>query len=193
MILSNRLIWIDLEMTGLDPERHVIIEMATIVTDNHLDCVAEGPNLAIYYPNNILKHMEEWSRTHHEASGLLDRVIRSPHDCRQAEQETLNFLSIHCSKGQSPMCGNSVWQDRRFLIKYMPMLEAFFHYRIIDVSSVKELVRRWYPSFPAFHKKKTHLALQDVEESIRELKYYRQKIFHDSKGLTSEDYRPSGL
>ena len=191
--MNNRLIWIDLEMTGLDPEKQVIIEMATIVTDNYLDCVAEGPNIAIHYPHDALKHMEEWSRTQHEASGLLDRVIHSPHDCRQAEQETLNFLSKHCSKGQSPMCGNSVWQDRRFLIKYMPMLEAFFHYRIIDVSSVKELVRRWYPSFPAFQKEKTHLALQDVKESVRELKYYRQKIFHDSNGLTSEDYRPPGL
>lgn len=175
--MSRYLIWLDLEMTGLDPERQVILEIASIVTDGELDVVAEGPNIAINYPEEILHRMEDWSRAQHGASGLLDRVKASPYDCRQAEEETLKFLSTHCKKEGSPLCGNSIWQDRRFLVKYMPLLESFFHYRNIDVSSVKELVNRWYPSIPAVEKKKTHLALHDIKESIAELKYYRQKVF----------------
>ena len=175
--MNDHLIWIDLEMTGLDPEKHVIIEIATIVTDPNLEIVAEGPNIAINYPEKILLLMDEWSRNHHQASGLMDRVKASPHDCRQAEQETLEFLSQDCQKGQSPLCGNSIWQDRRFLAKHMPLLDEFFHYRMIDVSSIKELVKRWYPSFPAFEKQKPHLALTDIKESINELRYYREKVF----------------
>jgi len=164
-------------MTGLDPEKMVIIEIASIVTDDNLNIIAEGPNIAINYPENILNEMEEWSMTHHSASGLLDRVRASGCDCLQAEKETLKFLQLHCKKDDSPLCGNSVWQDRRFLTKYMPELEGFFHYRIVDVSSIKELVRRWYPSLPSYEKKKSHMALEDIYESINELKYYRGYVF----------------
>ena len=166
-----------MEMTGLDPEKEVILEIATIVTDDKLEVVAEGPNIAINYPEEVLQGMEEWSQIHHEQSGLIDRARNSTYDCKSAEKETFEFLSIHCKKGESPLCGNSVWQDRRFLIKHMPGLEELFHYRNIDVSSIKELVRRWYPSLPTFQKQKTHRALGDISESIGELKYYRQKVF----------------
>ena len=175
--METHLIWIDLEMSGLDPERHVILEIASIVTDNRLDIVAEGPDIAIHYPDHALSSMEEWSRDHHLASGLINRVRSSPYSCERAEKETIDFLSHYCQEGQSPLCGNSVWQDRRFLIKYMPYLEALFHYRNIDVSSVKELVKRWYPDLPGFRKDKAHLALSDIKESILELKYYRQHVF----------------
>ena len=175
--MTSNLIWIDLEMTGLNPERNVILEIATIVTDDKLEVMAEGPNIAINYPKKILLSMDEWSANHHKASGLLDRVKVTSYDCKRAEQETLDFISDHCKKGESPLCGNSIWQDRRFLIKYMPELEAFFHYRNIDISSIKELVKRWYPAIPPYKKDKTHLALNDIMESINELKYYRQKVF----------------
>jgi len=175
--LSDHLIWIDLEMTGVDPENHVILEIATIVTDDELELVAEGPCLAINYPEAVLSNMDEWSRIHHQASGLTDRVKRSPFDCAQAELKTLDFLRVYCQERQSPLCGNSIWQDRRFLARHMPTLHEFFHYRTIDVSSIKELVKRWYPSFPPFEKEKAHLALADIKESIGELQYYREKIF----------------
>jgi oligoribonuclease len=175
--MGTNLTWIDLEMTGLDPETMVILEIATVVTDADLNIIAEGPQLAINYPPEVLDRMEEWSRTHHQASGLLDRVKASATTCMQAEQETLNFVSSYCGKGESPLCGNSVWQDRRFLVKHMPLLEAHFHYRIIDVSSIKELAKRWYPGLPPYQKKKDHLAMNDIRESIEELKYFRRNIF----------------
>jgi len=175
--LNNRLIWIDLEMTGLNPERDFILEIATVVTDHQLELVAEGPNLAINQPDEVLLFMDEWSMIHHRESGLLDRVKSSSCDCQSAEQETLEFLSPLCKKDESPLCGNSVGQDRQFLKKHMPTLESFFHYRNIDVSTIKELVRRWYPSLPIYEKKKTHLALSDIKESISELRYYREKVF----------------
>jgi oligoribonuclease len=175
--VQDRLIWIDLEMTGLDPDRHVILEIATVITDDHLDLVAEGPNIAVSQPEEALSSMEEWSLTNHKRSGLLDQVKKSALDCRAAERETLEFLSGYCGKGESPLCGNSVGQDRRFLKRYMPTLEEFLHYRNIDVSTVKELVRRWYPSLPVYEKGKTHRALEDIKESINELRYYRQKVF----------------
>ncbi|MBW1768239.1 MAG: oligoribonuclease [Deltaproteobacteria bacterium] len=175
--MNNKLVWIDMEMTGLDPEKEVILEIATIVTDDKLKVEAEGPNMAINYPEEVLQGMEEWSQIHHERSGLIDRARTSTYDCKSAEKETLEFLSIHCKKGVSPLCGNSVWQDRRFLIKHMPNIEELFHYRNIDVSSIKELVKRWYPSLPPFKKQKTHRALGDINESIGELKYYRKNVF----------------
>jgi oligoribonuclease len=175
--LHNRLIWIDLEMTGLDPEKDFILEIASVVTDNKLELVAEGPDIAINQPEEILASMDEWAMTHHKKSGLLDRARASSHDCQSAEQETLAFLSIYCRKEVSPLCGNSVWQDRRFLKRHMPCLEEFFHYRNIDVSTIKELVRRWYPSLPPYKKQKSHLALSDIKESIDELRYYQQKVF----------------
>jgi len=178
--LSRRLVWIDLEMTGLNPETSVILEIAAVVTDGSLTTVAEGPDIAIHYPEKILQIMESWSKRQHESSGLLERVRASSVDCSKAEKAVLAFLSKHCKKGESPLCGNSIWQDRRFLIKYMPKLEAFFHYRNIDVSSIKELAKRWYPSLPMYKKNKAHLALSDIKESISELKYYREKVFRDA-------------
>ena len=175
--MGDRLVWIDLEMTGLNPETSVILEIAAVVTNGSLTTVAEGPDIAIHYPDKILQNIERWSKKQHESSGLLERVKASSVDCRKAEQAVLRFLSKHCKKGQSPLCGNSVWQDRRFLIRYMPRLEAFFHYRNIDVSSIKELAKRWYPSLPVYKKKKAHLALSDIQESINELRYYREKVF----------------
>ena len=175
--MGCNLIWIDLEMTGLDAEKMVILEIASIVTDDDLEIIAEGPNIAINHSEETLDKMEEWSMIHHKASGLLDRVRASHYSCRQAEQETLRFLSSHCREGESPLCGNSVWQDRRFLTKYMPDLEKFLHYRVIDVSSIKELVNRWYPSTPRYEKKKTHMAMNDINESISELRYYRRQVF----------------
>jgi oligoribonuclease len=175
--MQEPLIWIDLEMTGLDPERHVILEIASALTDESLNIIAEGPSLAIHPTADALALMDEWSREQHQRSGLLGRADGSPCDQQAAERLTLDFLSFHARKGMSPLCGNSIWQDRRFLIKYMPELEAFFHYRNIDVSSLKELVRRWYPSLPQFEKQKTHTALSDIQESIAELRYYREKVF----------------
>ena len=175
--LSENLIWIDMEMTGLDHEKGVILEIATVVTDSALEELAEGPNLAIHHSEETLKNMEEWSREHHQASGLLERVNTSKVDNETAETMTLDFVSKYCKERKSPLCGHTIWQDRRFLIKHMPRLEAFLHYRIIDVSSIKELVQRWYPSLPPYRKKECHLALSDIRESIEELKYYRKKVF----------------
>ena len=175
--MGSNLIWIDLEMTGLDPEKMVILEIASIVTDADLNIIAEGPQLAINYPESVLENKEDWSRTHHQESGLLDRVRSSAVDCSSAEQETLSFVSAHCERGESPLCGNTIWQDRRFLVKHMPLLESYFHYRLIDVSTIKELVARWYPDIPEYRKKKDHLALSDIRESIGELRYYRENIF----------------
>jgi len=175
--MTQHLIWIDLEMTGLDPEKHVIVEIASIVTDDQLNVVAEGPDIVIRQPRSILSAMEPWSLEHHQASGLTDRIKASSYSCARAEAETLAFLSRFCERGASPLCGNSIGQDRRFLVKQMPTLEDFFHYRNIDVSSVKELVKRWYPNLPQFKKEKTHLALSDIKESIDELLYYRKNVF----------------
>jgi oligoribonuclease len=175
--MDDRLVWIDLEMSGLDPDRHVIVEIATIVTDGQLGILAEGPDIAVRHPEDVLALMEDWSREHHQSSGLMDRIRASACDCAEAERQTIDFLSLHCEEGKSPLCGNSVWQDRRFLVKYMPRLEAFLHYRIIDVSTVKELVKRWYPSLAPFKKEKPHLAMSDIKESIHEMAYYRDRVF----------------
>jgi len=175
---ASNLVWIDLEMTGLDPAQQVIIEMATIVTDSHLNILAEGPVIAIKRTEAELKNIEDWSLKTHSASGLLARVRQSNINARQAEQQTLIFLNNWVPEGTSPLCGNSVHQDRRFLRSEMPQLDSYFHYRIIDVSSLKELAKRWYDkdsSFPS--KPKKHLALDDVRESIKELEWYRNKIF----------------
>jgi len=175
--MEKNLIWIDLEMTGLDSARDQILEIATLVTDTDLNLVAEGPNLAIFQPEDILKGMDEWNQSHHSASGLLDRVRASSETLATAETKTLEFVSAHCKARSSPLCGNSVWQDRRFLDRLMPALNSFFHYRIIDVSSVKELATRWYPGLPPHKKKETHLALADIRESVEELRHYRKSIF----------------
>jgi oligoribonuclease len=164
-------------MSGLDPDRHVILEIASLVTDKNLNVVQEGPVIAIHYSDHVLADMNGWSREHHQASGLLDRVRMSTVDCRSAEEKTLSAISPHCERGQCPLCGNSIWHDRRFLIRHMPRLEGYFHYRNIDVSSVKELVKRWYPDLPPFQKQKAHLAMDDIKDSLEELRYYRENIF----------------
>lgn len=177
MAKKTNLVWIDLEMTGLDPEKERIIEIATIVTDSDLNTVAEGPVLAVHQPDSLLDAMDEWCTKTHGENGLTERVRASSVSERDAELETLRFLEQHLEKGQSPLCGNSIGQDRRFLVKYMPELEAFFHYRNLDVSTLKELAMRWKPSILAdFSKKNTHLALDDIRESIEELRFYRERF-----------------
>jgi len=172
------LIWIDLEMTGLNPATDRIIEIATVVTDKQLCLVAEGPVLAVHQPDSALEAMDEWNTRQHNASGLVERVRSSDIDEAEAEQQTLAFLRRHIEPGRSPMCGNSICQDRRFMARLMPDLERFFHYRNLDVSTLKELARRWYPDIATgFSKESTHLALQDIHDSIEELKYYRRKMF----------------
>ncbi len=171
---SAHLIWIDLEMTGLNPEHDRIIEIATIVTDSDLKVIAEGPVFAIHQSDELLNGMDEWNTRQHNQSGLVTRVKESTVTEAEAEAKIIAFLEQHAVSGQSPMCGNSIWQDRRFLTRYMPKLEQFFHYRMIDVSTVKELAKRWAPSIAAgVVKESNHLALSDIRDSISELQYYR--------------------
>ncbi len=172
---SQNLIWIDLEMTGLDPDRDVIIEMATIVTDSQLNILAEGPVIAVHQSDEILAGMDEWNTRQHGGSGLTQRVRESRVSTEQAEAMTLEFLEEWVPARSSPICGNSICQDRRFLYRYMPKLEAYFHYRNLDVSTLKELAARWAPQVrDGFRKSATHLALDDIRESIAELRYYRE-------------------
>lgn len=175
MARQDNLIWIDLEMTGLDPEAHRIIEIATIVTDSNLNVIAEGPVLAVHQPEEALALMDEWCVRTHGESGLTQRVRDSRIDEQEAERLTLEFLQQHVEKGASPMCGNSIGQDRRFLVRYMPHLESYFHYRNLDVSTLKELARRWRPDvYKSLKKRSTHLALEDIQDSIAELRHYRE-------------------
>ncbi|MGD9600982.1 MAG: oligoribonuclease [Gammaproteobacteria bacterium] len=170
---ADNLIWIDLEMTGLDPERDTIIEIATIVTDAHLREAVEGPVLAVHQPDVVLAMMDEWNTRQHGESGLTARVRESRTTLADAEDATLTFLAQYVPAKTSPMCGNSICQDRRFLYRYMPRLAEFFHYRNLDVSTLKELQRRWARDLPAFTKRSSHLALDDIRDSIAELKHYR--------------------
>lgn len=172
---AENLIWLDLEMTGLDPDNDLIIEMATVITDKHLNVLATGPVIAVHQSDEALLAMDDWNQTHHGQSGLIERVKASTISDAEAMQQTLSFLEQWVPAGKSPMCGNSIGQDRRFLYRYMRELEEYFHYRNLDVSTLKELAARWAPAvLNAFQKKASHQALDDVLESIDELKHYRE-------------------
>ena len=174
---ENHLVWLDMEMTGLDPERDRIIEMAMIVTDNNLVTVAESPVWAVHQPDEVLEAMDDWNKNPHGKSGLIERVRASTLDEAAVEAAALAFMQEYVAKRISPMCGNSIGQDRRFMVRYMPGLEDWFHYRNIDVSTLKELCRRWTPEVAkGFEKESAHTALADIRESIEELKYYREKF-----------------
>ncbi|MDC0221828.1 oligoribonuclease [Gammaproteobacteria bacterium] len=169
------LIWIDLEMTGLAPNADRILEIATLITDANLNIIAEGPNLAVRQGDELLDEMDDWNQRHHSKTGLIEKVKNSRIDDKEAERQTIEFLVQYSEKGASPMCGNSICQDRRFLANYMPELEEFFHYRNLDVSSIKELVRRWKPEIlEGLVKKGTHIAMDDIKDSVIELVHYRE-------------------
>lgn len=175
---ENNLIWVDLEMTGLDTNTDYIIEIATIVTDAQLNILAEGPIVAIHQPDEILDQMDEWNTRQHNQSGLVDRIKKSTYNVAEAESMTLEFLKKFVVKGKSPMCGNSICQDRRFMHRLMPDLEEYFLYRNLDVSTIKELMKRWAPEKEGFNKQGSHLAMDDIRDSIDELKYYREHVFN---------------
>lgn len=179
MDANTNLVWIDLEMTGLNPDSDVIVEIASIVTDGNLNIIEEGPALVIHQPEEELAKMGEWVRTQHTKTGLVDEIRKSTVSIKEAEEKTMLFLRKHCVPRKAVLCGNSVWNDRLFMSKQMPEITNFLHYRLIDVTSVKELVQRWYPNDPhiEFVKKDTHRALSDIRESIAELRHYRKYFF----------------
>lgn len=182
---NQNLIWIDLEMTGLDPKKDRIIEIATVITDSNLVILAEGPVFALHQSEALLQGMDAWNTRQHNQSGLVTRVKQSTINEHSAEQQTLDFLRQWVDSGKSPMCGNSICQDKRFLVEYMPELAAFFHYRLIDVSTIKELVMRWEPHLlSGFEKQSKHLALEDIKDSIAELVYYRQHFIRTKHDQT---------
>jgi oligoribonuclease len=175
---KDNLIWIDLEMTGLNPDEHLIIEIATVITDKELTVLAEGPVLAVHQADDVLASMDEWNTRQHANSGLTERVRASTVSEQEAERLTLEFVRQHVDQGASPICGNSICQDRRFLIRHMPELAAYFHYRNLDVSTLKILAKLWLPEVGnRFEKKSVHLALADIHDSIRELRFYREHLF----------------
>ena len=177
---NSNLFWVDLEMTGLSDDQ-VIVEIASLITDADLNVLAEGPEIAIHRTPEEMARMEEWPAEQHKKSGLLDRIKASDIDVKEAEKQTLDFLKKWAKKGKVPLCGNSIWVDRRFLHKEMPTLENYLHYRMIDVSSIKELVGRWYPeSLRPPDKKGAHLAMDDIRESVQELRWYRENVFVDA-------------
>ena len=182
-VSAQNLVWIDMEMTGLDPEQNVVLEIATIITDKDLNVLAQGPVIAIHQSDEELAKMDEWNVNTHTKSGLVARVKASEHDEARAVAETLDFIRQWVPERTSPLCGNSIGQDRRFMVKHMGELEAFFHYRNVDVSTIKELVRRWQPELlEKFTKSGSHQALDDIRESIAELRYYREAVFVPAPG-----------
>ncbi len=174
---ESNLIWMDLEMTGLHPDRDTILEIATIVTDGDLNVLDEGPELVIHQPDEVLTAMDAWCQEHHEASGLIDRVRASKVSMAEAERLTLDFIASYAEQGTAPLCGNSVHQDRRFLRRHMPRIDAWLHYRIVDVSTIKELAARWYGADLIPEKMDGHRAMDDIRESIAELRHYRKHLF----------------
>ncbi len=187
------LVWLDMEMSGLDPARERILEIATIITDGQLTEIATGPELVIHQSDEVLAAMDDWNRKHHGASGLVDRVKASTVSDADAEAQTLAFINAHCGPKDRPvLAGNSIHQDRRFIRKYMPALDARLHYRMVDVSTVKELARRWFPQITAKQpaKNDSHRALDDVRESIEELRYYRASVFQGPAPETSGPATP---
>ncbi len=188
---GSLLVWLDMEMSGLDPETCRPLEIATLVTTPELDIVAEGPSLVIHQPEIVLDAMDAWNTQHHGESGLTEAVRQSHIGLAEAERLTLEFLARWLEPGRSPLCGNSIGQDRRFLVRYMPRLEAFLHYRNVDISTIKELVRRWYGVTPP-PKKTTHRALDDIKESVDELRWYRQHVFKAALDLVADPAAPKG-
>ena len=178
-LLHPNLVWMDLEMSGLDPDANVILEIATIVTDAHLNVLAEGPVLPVHQPDNILNSMDDWNTRHHTQSGLIERCRKSPYSVSDCEAITLDFLRPFTKEKSNVLCGNSITQDRRFLYRYMPKISDWLCYRNVDVSSIKELTYRWYPNLPLFEKQEKHQALNDIRESIAELQYYKKTVFKD--------------
>ncbi len=176
----STLIWMDMEMTGLDPEENTIIEIATIVTNNQLEIIAEGPDLVIHQDLEILQKMDNWNTNQHTKSGLWNKVLESKITLQQAEEMTLDFISQNVSKNKGILAGNSIWQDRRFLIKYMKNIHNFLHYRMLDVSSIKILAKQWNPQISYTKKEQSHRALSDIRESIRELAYYKEHFFRST-------------
>lgn len=176
--MAGELVWIDLEMTGLDVNVESIIEIATIITDGDLNIIATGPNLAIKVSDELLDNMDEWNTTHHNASGLVERIKSEGVSLEEASKQTCEFLEKYIEAGAPPLCGNSIHNDRVFLAKEMPDVLDLLHYRIIDVSTIKELTKRWNPEIPKFEKKESHRALDDIIESIEELRYYRENLFN---------------
>ena len=175
---KDNLVWLDMEMTGLDPELNVVIEVAVVITDSNLNILAQSPSYAIFQPDAELSKMDKWNVSTHTKSGLIERVKDSTYMLESVEKELLNLIAKYVGRGCSPLCGNTIYQDRKFIVKYMPKLESYLHYRVIDVSTIKELAKRWYPDIASgFEKHNRHEALADICESIEELKYYRDKLF----------------
>jgi len=177
--LHTPLIWIDMEMSGLDPETCRVLEIATIVTDGALNIVEKGPELIIHQPDEVLDRMDEWNTSHHGSSGLTEAVKASTISEQDAERQTLEFLASHCEADASPLCGNSIGQDRRFIVRYMPVLAEFIHYRSVDVTSFKVMATHWFPNLPPYPKQEQHRALGDICESIAELAYYKERVFRE--------------